>query len=53
MMKSVNAAVAKAYNNLPEFLILLHKCPQDLVAINGNLNADNQKLLEELNRRKP
>jgi len=50
MIKSINTAVAKAYNNLPGFLILLQEYPQDRVAINGNLNADNQKHLEELSR---
>ncbi len=50
MTKGVNAAVAKAYNNLPNFLILLQEYPQERVAINGNLNADNQKHLEELGR---
>ena len=50
LIKSVNAAVAKAYNNLPDFLILLLEYSQDRVAINGNLNADNQKHLEELSR---
>ena len=50
MMKSINAGVAKAYNNLPEFLILLQEYPQDRVAINGNLNADNQEYFEELSR---
>ena len=50
MIKSVNAAVAKAYNNLPDVLILFLEYPQDRVAINGNLNADNQKHLEELSR---
>jgi phenylpyruvate tautomerase PptA (4-oxalocrotonate tautomerase family) len=38
LIKSVNAAVAKAYNNLPDFLILFLEYPQDRVAINGNLN---------------
>ena len=50
MIKSVNAVVAKAYNNLPAFLILLQEHPQERVAINGNLNADDQKHLEELGR---
>jgi hypothetical protein len=50
MIKSINAAVAKAYYNLPGFLILLQEYPQDRVAINGNLNADNQKHMEELSR---
>ena len=50
MIRSVDSAVAKAYNNLPDFLILFLEYPQDRVAINGNLNADNQKHLEELSR---
>ncbi len=50
MMKSINAAVAKAYNNLPEFLILLQEYPQDRVGINGNLASDDQKHLEGLRR---
>jgi phenylpyruvate tautomerase PptA (4-oxalocrotonate tautomerase family) len=50
MMKSINAAVAKAYNSLPDFLILLQEYPQDRVALNGNLNADSQEYVEELRR---
>ena len=50
MIKGINAAVAKAYNNLSKFLILLQEYPQERVAINGNLNADDQKHLEELGR---
>jgi hypothetical protein len=48
--KSVNAVVAKAYNNLSDFLILFLEYSQDRVAINGNLNADDQKHIEELSR---
>ena len=50
MIRSVDSAVAKAYNNLPDFLVLFLEYPQDRVALNGNLNADNQRHLEELSR---
>jgi hypothetical protein len=50
MIKVINAAVAKAYDNLPDFLILLLEYTQDRVAINGNLNTDNPELLEELQK---
>ena len=50
LIKSVNAAVAKAYNNLPGLLILLLEYPQDRVGINGNLNSDDQKHLEWFSR---
>ncbi|HTW44406.1 MAG TPA: hypothetical protein VMD58_02580 [Acidobacteriaceae bacterium] len=49
-IKNVNAAVAKAYNNLPGLLILFQEHPQDRVAINGNLASDDQKHLEGLSR---
>lgn len=50
LIKSVNAAVAKAYNNPRGFLILLQEYPQDRVAINGNLNSDNQELMKKLSK---
>jgi hypothetical protein len=50
MMKIINAAVAKAYNNLPEFLILLQEYPQERVAINGNLASNDEKHLEGLRK---
>lgn len=50
MINSVNAAVARAYDNLSDFLILFLEYPQDRVAIGGNLNADNQKHHDELSR---
>ena len=50
MMKSINATVAKAYNSLPEFLILLQKYPKERVAINRNLASDDKKHMGELRR---
>jgi phenylpyruvate tautomerase PptA (4-oxalocrotonate tautomerase family) len=50
MINSINAAVAKAYNNPPGFLILLQEYPPNGVTINVNLNYDNQEHLEELSR---
>ena len=50
MIKSVNSVVAEAYNNLPDFLILFLEYSQERVAINGNLNSDNQKHMAELSR---
>jgi phenylpyruvate tautomerase PptA (4-oxalocrotonate tautomerase family) len=41
MVKDISAAVAKAYNNLPDFLILLQEYPSERVAINGKLHAEN------------
>jgi hypothetical protein len=37
----------EAYNNLPEFIIFIHEHPLELVAVNGNLNSDNQKRVED------
>lgn len=50
LIKRINAAVAKAYNNLPGLPILFLEYPQDRVGINGNLASDDQKHLEELSR---
>ena len=50
LIKRINAAVAKAYNNLPGLLILFLEYPQDRVGINGNLASDDQKHLEGLSR---
>ena len=36
LIRSINAAVAKAYNNLPGFLILIQEYQQDRVGIDGN-----------------
>jgi len=47
MLKGINAAVAKAYNNLPDFMIFIQEHPLELVAHNGNLHSDNQKRVEE------
>jgi phenylpyruvate tautomerase PptA (4-oxalocrotonate tautomerase family) len=47
MVNSVTTAIAKTYNNHPGFLILFQEYPQDYVALNGNLNADNQKHFED------
>jgi phenylpyruvate tautomerase PptA (4-oxalocrotonate tautomerase family) len=47
MMKGINAAVAEAYNNLPDFMIFMQEYPLQLVAHNGNLHSDDQKRVEE------
>jgi phenylpyruvate tautomerase PptA (4-oxalocrotonate tautomerase family) len=47
MVKGINAAVAEAYNNLPEFIIFIQEHPLELVALNGNLHADNRERVEE------
>ena len=47
MTKGINVAVAKAYNNLPDFMIFLQEYPLERVAHNGNIHADNQKRVEE------
>ena len=49
MMKSINAAVANAYNNL-SLLILFQEYPQDRVGLNGNLASDDKNHMEELRR---
>jgi hypothetical protein len=46
MMKGVNAAVAEAYHNLPDFMIFLQEYSLDLVAHNGNLHSDNPERVE-------
>ncbi|MBV8226597.1 MAG: hypothetical protein JO232_15570 [Verrucomicrobia bacterium] len=43
MIKSVSAAVAKAYNNLPGLLILFLECPQDRVQRMA-VNARNRRV---------
>ncbi|HEY6270562.1 MAG TPA: hypothetical protein VIX19_01060 [Terriglobales bacterium] len=50
LIKSVDAAVAKAYNNLPGLLILFVEYPQNRVGLDGNLASDDQKHLEGLRR---
>ena len=50
LIRNINAAVAKAYDNLPGFLILIQEYSQDRVAINGNLMSDDQEHMEELGR---
>ena len=47
MVKGINAAVAEAYNNLPEFIIFIQEHPLELVAVNGNLHSDNRERVEE------
>jgi hypothetical protein len=47
MVKGINAAVAEGYDNLPEFLIFIQEHPLELVAVNGNLHADNQERVAE------
>jgi phenylpyruvate tautomerase PptA (4-oxalocrotonate tautomerase family) len=47
MVKGINAAVAVAYNNLPEFIIFLQEHPLELVAVNGNLHSDNRERVAE------
>jgi phenylpyruvate tautomerase PptA (4-oxalocrotonate tautomerase family) len=47
MVIGINEAVAAAYDNLPEFIIFIHEHPLELVAINGNLHADNRRRVEE------
>ena len=47
MMKGINAAVAEAYNDLPDFMIFMQEYPLELVAHNGNLHSDNRQRVEE------
>jgi phenylpyruvate tautomerase PptA (4-oxalocrotonate tautomerase family) len=47
MVKGINAAVAEAYDNLPSFIIFIQEYPLDLVAVDGNLHADNQTRVAE------
>lgn len=47
MVKGINAAVAAAYDNLPAFIIFIQEYPLELVAVDGNLHADNQERVEE------
>ena len=42
MMKDTTAAVAKTYDNRPDFAIFLQEYSDDQVAINGNLIADRK-----------
>ena len=42
MMKDTTAAVAKTYNNPPDFAVFLQEYSDDQVAINGNLIADRK-----------
>ena len=49
LIKSINVAVARAYNNL-SLLILFQEYPQDRVGLNGNLASDDTKHMEELRR---
>jgi phenylpyruvate tautomerase PptA (4-oxalocrotonate tautomerase family) len=50
LIRSINAAVGKAYDNLPGFLILIQEYSQDRVGINGNLMSDDQEHMDELSR---
>ena len=47
MTSGINAAVAKAYRNLPDFMIFLQEYPLERVAHNGNIHADNQQRVAE------
>jgi hypothetical protein len=47
MLQGINAAVAEAYDNLPDFMIFMHEYPLDRVAHNGNLHSDNQQRVDE------
>jgi hypothetical protein len=49
MLKKLDAAVADAYH-LPEFITFMHEHSLDLVAVNGDLLADNQQRVEEQRR---
>ena len=49
LIKSINVAVAHAYNNL-SLLILFQEYPQDRVGLNGNLASDDKNHMEELRR---
>lgn len=47
MTKGINAAVARAYDNLPDFMIFLQEYPLERVAHNGNVHADNQERVDD------
>lgn len=47
MVKGINAAVAEAYDNLPSFIIFIQEYPLELVAVDGNMHADNRMRVEE------
>ena len=47
MLKGVNAAVAEAYHNLPDFMIFIQEYPLELVARNGTLHSDNPERVEK------
>jgi phenylpyruvate tautomerase PptA (4-oxalocrotonate tautomerase family) len=49
LVKSINATVARAYNN-PSLLILFQEYAQDRVGLNGNLASDDKEHMEELRR---
>jgi hypothetical protein len=49
LLKKLDAAVADAYH-LPEFITFMHEHSLDLVAVNGDLLADNQQRVEEQRR---
>ena len=47
MLKGINAAVAEAYHNLPDFMIFIQEYPLELVARNGTLHSDNPERVEK------
>lgn len=47
MLKEINAAVADAYDNLPDFATFLHEHSLETVAINGNILADDHQRVED------
>jgi hypothetical protein len=46
MLKRINAAVSDAYR-LPDFIAFLHEHSLDVVAVNGNILADDQQRVED------
>jgi hypothetical protein len=50
MLKKINAAVADAYQRLPDFMTFIQEYPLDLVAHDGDLHADNQQRVEDQRR---
>lgn len=52
MLKKVSAAVTDAYG-LPEFVTFMHEHSLALVAVNGNLLADDQQRVEDQGKAYP
>jgi hypothetical protein len=46
MFAKINAAVARAYEGLPDFITFVHEHSLELVAVNGGILAEDQQRVE-------